>query len=87
MSFARGDLAWYICDCCGFRYYYKDRKKTSYGTIVCDTCFDGEYDLKNHPQNFPPPISEDPQGLEEPRPDVYLATIGVSYYPSLTRSM
>lgn len=65
-----------VCDNCGFRYRYPDMRATSYGTWVCPTCHDGAFDIKNHPQNKPPPIYLDDESLKRPRPDVVLATSG-----------
>ena len=49
-----------LCDICGFRYRLNQLKKTSYGSMVCPTDYDGAYDLKNHPQNKPASLREDP---------------------------
>lgn len=76
--YASGRSSVFICDQCSWEYPYLDRKKSSYNTIVCPVCFDGSYDLKNHPQNDPPPVYPDPQAIVDPRPDVDLA---VSYEP------
>lgn len=78
MSFAKGRESRAVCDMCGFQYPYLSLKRTSYGTWVCPTDYDGQYDLQNHPQNKPPPYKPDPEGLEHPRPDVVLATSGDS---------
>ena len=71
---ATGKHAWFICDNCGFRYKYMDRRKTSYGTIVCRDCHDGAYDLHNHPQNFPSSDVLDDESLEEARPETKVFT-------------
>ena len=47
-----------ICDTCGFRYKLNQLKKNSYGMMVCPTDFEGQFDLKNHPQNRSPRIDE-----------------------------
>lgn len=47
-----------ICDTCGFRYKLNQLKKNSYGMMVCPTDYEGQYDLKNHPQNRSPRIEE-----------------------------
>ena len=75
-NFASGKHSWAVCDRCGFRYEYLAMKRETNGLWVCETCYDGPYDIVNHPQNRPPPISPDPQGLERPRPDVVLVTSG-----------
>jgi rubredoxin len=55
---ARGFNSIVECDVCGFEYRRSIMKKNSYGLMVCPRDFDGAYDLKNHPQNKPPNISE-----------------------------
>ena len=40
-----------MCDCCGFVYPHRIMKLNSYGMLICPGCWDGAYDLKNHPQN------------------------------------
>lgn len=62
----------FICDQCSFEYHSSERNKSSYNTVVCQSCFDGAYDLRNHPQNKPPPVYPDPQAVLDPRPDVDL---------------
>lgn len=42
---------WSVCDRCGFDYRRKYLRKESTGVVVCHSCHDGKYDLKNHPQN------------------------------------
>lgn len=85
MGFARGKDSLFVCDNCGFTYPYPERRKTSYGTVVCVYCDDGAFDKKNHPQNFGPPPSEDPQGLEDARPEVPLSVVGPLWTPAMTR--
>lgn len=87
MAFATGENSLFVCDVCGFTYPYTSRRKSSYGTIQCDDCYDGAYDLKNHPQNFGPPLSEDPQGLEDPRPEEVFETPTSLWTPSTTRAL
>ena len=36
-----------ICDSCGMQYPHRVMKKSSYNTIRCPQCFDGNFDLKN----------------------------------------
>ena len=57
-----------ICDSCGMRYPHRVMRKTSYGTLRCPQCFDGNFDLKNHPQNRVPDVREDP-AIRHARPD------------------
>ena len=73
MTFAVGRRAYFICDQCGFQCPYKDQLHSSYGTVVCPTCYDGAYDLRNHPQNFPPKSLNDPIAIRYPRADVNVA--------------
>jgi hypothetical protein len=49
-----------MCDSCGFVYPMRVMKLSSYDTVRCPQCFDGAYDLKNHPQNKPASLREDP---------------------------
>lgn len=73
-KFASGKHSWSLCDRCGFRHRY-DQIVSESGTEwrVCRTCNDGAYNLSTHPQNTPPPVSPDSQGLRFPRPDVNVA--------------
>ena len=54
-----------ICDTCGFQYPHRVLKKNSYGMLVCPTDWEGQFDLKNHPQNRvantfdDPPLNDD----------------------------
>jgi hypothetical protein len=84
MNYASGKHAWFICDECGMRYPYRERRKTSYGTFVCPVDFDGEFDLHNHPQNSSPPITADAEALEDARPDVALDAPDTAWDPSMT---
>tara|TARA_A100000172_G_C2981357_1_gene89500 strand:- start:67 stop:345 length:279 start_codon:yes stop_codon:yes gene_type:complete len=56
-----------VCDVCGFVYPHRVMKKNSYGLLVCPTDYDGSYDLKNHPQNKTPDVSDD-ESISDPRP-------------------
>ena len=38
-----------MCDSCSFVYPHRIMQLSSYKTLVCPTCFDGAFDLKNHP--------------------------------------
>ena len=57
-----------MCDECGFVYPLRVMRLTSYNTLRCPTCFDGRYDLHNHPQNRVPDVRDDPT-IKDPRPD------------------
>jgi len=57
-----------MCDTCGFVYPHRLMKLNSYGMLVCPQDFDGQYDLKNHPQNKVPDVRENP-AIRNPRPD------------------
>lgn len=72
-QYASGKFSVFCCDVCGWEYPYLDREYSSYHTVQCPVCFDGSYDLVNHPQNKPPPVYPDPQAILDPRPDVPLA--------------
>ena len=58
-----------MCDQCGFVYPHRIMKFSSYKTLNCPECFDGAYDLKNHPQNKVPDVRED-ISIRNPRPDI-----------------
>ena len=49
-----------MCDTCSFVYPHRVMQLNSYSMLVCQECFDGAYDLKNHPQNKPASLREDP---------------------------
>ena len=57
-----------MCDECGFVYPLRVLRLSSYGTLRCPQCFDGRYDLKNHPQNRVPDTRDDPT-IQNARPD------------------
>lgn len=44
---------WSVCDRCGFNYKRRQLRKESTKFVVCQSCYDGQYDLKSHPQNRP----------------------------------
>lgn len=56
-----------LCDICGFRYPLKTLKKNSYGMMVCPMDFEGQYDLKNHPQNKIADVSDN-ENIRDARP-------------------
>ena len=58
-----------MCDQCSFVYPHRLMKLNSYGMLNCPTCFDGAYDLKNHPQNKIPDVRDDIT-IRNPRPDI-----------------
>ncbi len=58
-----------MCDCCSFVYPHRIMQLSSYKTLVCPTCFDGAFDLKNHPQNKIPDVRDDIT-IKNPRPDI-----------------
>ena len=57
-----------MCDQCSFVYPHRVMQLSSYDTLVCQTCFDGAFDLKNHPQNKIPDVRDDIT-IKNPRPD------------------
>ena len=57
-----------MCDTCGFVYPHRVMKLNSYGMLVCPQDFDGQFDLKNHPQNKVPDVRDNPV-IRNPRPD------------------
>ena len=48
-----------MCDVCGFVYDKKVMRLNSYKMLVCPTDFEGNYDLKNHPQNKSAKVTDD----------------------------
>ena len=57
-----------MCDDCGFVYPHRVMKLNSYGMLNCPICFDGAFDLKNHPQNKVTNVRDD-TAIVNPRPD------------------
>ena len=55
------------CDQCSFTYPRKTMKMNSYGMLMCYSCYDGSYDLKNHPQNSLPRNIKDLEFIKNPR--------------------
>lgn len=45
---------WSLCDRCGQKYYSKYLRMESTGVLACESCYDGKWDKKRHPQNKPP---------------------------------
>jgi hypothetical protein len=58
-----------MCDISGFVYDRKDMRLNSYGMLVGPLDFDGNYDLKNHPQNRIADVRDNPV-VKDPRPDI-----------------
>ena len=48
-----------MCDSCSFVYDMRVMKLNSYDMVVCPECFEGNYDLKNHPQNKAADVRDD----------------------------
>ena len=59
---------WSLCDRCGQKYYRRQLRKESTGLVVCESCFDGAYDLKKHPQNRPPRPRYESRKVPDGRP-------------------
>ena len=57
-----------MCDQCSFVYPHRVMQLNSYDMLICQTCFDGAFDLKNHPQNKAPDVRDNPT-IQNPRPD------------------
>ena len=55
------------CDVCGFEYPYRELRMNSFGLLVCPEDYDGQYDLKNHPQNRTANVRDD-ESIRNPRP-------------------
>ena len=56
------------CDICGFVYPHRVMSLNSYGLVVCPQDFEGQFDLKNNPQNKVPNVKDNP-AIRNPRPD------------------
>jgi hypothetical protein len=63
-NFASGKYAYGICDITGFRYRLQDMKKTWNGLLVGPDQWSPK-----HPQLEPRTAPDDPQALQNPRPD------------------
>jgi len=48
-----------MCDSCSFVYDMRVMKLNSYEMLICPECFEGNYDLKNHPQNKSADVRDD----------------------------
>ena len=57
-----------MCDQCSFVYPHRIMQLNSYQMLICPTCFDGAFDLKNNPQNKAPDVRDD-IAIKNPRPD------------------
>lgn len=68
--YARGSKAWGICDRCGQRdFLHNLKKEPGTGLLVDSACYDGSYNIVDHPQNHPDTRPET-MGLKDPRPEV-----------------
>lgn len=74
---AKGTKSLAVCGRCGFTFKYTTMQKELSGLWVCHDCYDGEYQMLNHPQLRPPAPKPDAP-LERPRPDVVMAPATVS---------
>jgi len=59
-----------MCDSCSFVYDKKVMRLNSYDMLICPECFEGNYDLKNHPQNRSADVRDDTI-VPNARPDVF----------------
>ena len=66
-----------MCDICGFVYPHRLMQLNRYGLLVCPEDFDGQFDLKNNPQNKIPEVTDNPV-IENPRSD-YTAGRGIKW--------
>ena len=72
------------CDVCGFEYPYRELRMNSFGLLVCPEDYDGQYDLKNHPQNRNVRL-QDEETIKNPRPDegdVYVPVTVTDWLPN-----
>ena len=58
-----------MCDSCSFVYDMRVMKLNSYDMLICPECFEGNYDLKNHPQNKAADVRDDTI-VPNARPDI-----------------
>lgn len=68
-TWAKGKNAKRICARCGLTCKYLEMKKELTGNYVCLECYDGKYQLLNHPLNKPAPFRPDAP-LKDARPDI-----------------
>tara|TARA_R110000868_G_scaffold35793_2_gene127797 strand:- start:180 stop:470 length:291 start_codon:yes stop_codon:yes gene_type:complete len=59
-----------MCDTCSFVYDKKVMRLNSYNMLICPQCFEGNYDLKNHPQNKSADVRDDTI-VPNARPDIF----------------
>ena len=59
-----------MCDSCSFVYDMRVMKLNSCDMLICPECFEGNYDLKNHPQNKSAYVRDDTIGPNA-RPDIF----------------
>ena len=59
-----------MCDSCSFVYDMRVMKLNSYDMLICPECFEGNYDLKNHPQNKSADVRDDTI-VQNARPDIF----------------
>ena len=59
-----------MCDTCSFVYDKKVMRLNSYDMLICPQCFEGNYDLKNHPQNRSADVRDDTI-VPNARPDIF----------------
>ena len=59
-----------MCDSCSFVYDMRVMKLNSYEMLICPQCFEGNYDLKNHPQNKSADV-RDATIVPNARPDIF----------------
>ena len=59
-----------MCDSCSFVYDMRVMKLNSYDMLICPQCFEGNYDLKNHPQNRSADVRDDTI-VPNARPDIF----------------
>lgn len=85
MTYATGKYSRFICDRCSFAYDYSEgdlEPGTKY--FVCPTCNDRQWNIKDHPQNWPPPVSPDPMALRNARTEPsQVSAVRVSVWLSL----
>ena len=72
MAYALGKYSYGVCDRCGFRVRYLQMRMEWTGFKVCPECYEPK-----HPQLEPLPIIQDPQSLENARPQIAVSRVFV----------
>lgn len=75
---------WTICDRCGFKVKRSEVRREANNFLVCQECYDGQYDSVRHPQNRVRVIGGDPKVYRDGRPDVHVSVSGPLWHPGMS---